>query len=212
MPADTDILIALASTVPVTEAEGPGRRFALWVQGCPLRCPGCCNPEYLRFDGGTPTPVTELVDEILATPGIEGVTLLGGEPFSHAEGLAELSHQVRLAGLSVMIFTGNTIDEIRAGGHTDDRHRERLLRECDLLVDGPYLRENHTTNMRWIGSTNQRVHFLTDRYAHLDDGRWERGGNTLEIRMIGGEITINGFPHPDVPKLGKPRRQDSRND
>ena len=44
-----------AQIVPCTEAEGPGARFALWFQGCPLRCPGCCNPEMLPFEGGTLT-------------------------------------------------------------------------------------------------------------------------------------------------------------
>jgi anaerobic ribonucleoside-triphosphate reductase activating protein len=44
--------LRVAQVVPCTEAEGPGRRFALWFQGCPLRCPGCCNPEMLPFEGG----------------------------------------------------------------------------------------------------------------------------------------------------------------
>ena len=48
-----DVILSVAQIVPHTEAEGPGVRFALWFQGCPLRCPGCCNPEMLPFDGGT---------------------------------------------------------------------------------------------------------------------------------------------------------------
>ena len=58
--------MAVAQMVPATEAEGPGRRFALWFQGCPLRCPGCCNPEFLPFRGGTPMPVAELVAQLQA--------------------------------------------------------------------------------------------------------------------------------------------------
>ena len=50
-----DTILSVAQIVPITEAEGPGLRFALWFQGCPLRCPGCCNPEMLPFSGGTPT-------------------------------------------------------------------------------------------------------------------------------------------------------------
>src|SRR5579872_6175954 len=42
----------IAQVIPCTEAEGPGKRFAIWFQGCPLRCPGCCNPEFLPFQGG----------------------------------------------------------------------------------------------------------------------------------------------------------------
>ena len=47
-----DVRLQVAQIVPCTEAEGPGRRFALWFQGCPLRCPGCCNPEFIPFAGG----------------------------------------------------------------------------------------------------------------------------------------------------------------
>ena len=80
-----DPILNLAQVVPCTEAEGPGRRFAVWVQGCPLRCPGCCNPEFLPFAGGTPTRVSELLRRV-DTEDVEGVTLLGGEPFAHASG------------------------------------------------------------------------------------------------------------------------------
>ncbi|HEY8504811.1 MAG TPA: 4Fe-4S cluster-binding domain-containing protein, partial [Gemmataceae bacterium] len=48
----TGVILSIAQTVACTEAEGPGKRFAVWFQGCPLRCPGCCNPEFLPFKGG----------------------------------------------------------------------------------------------------------------------------------------------------------------
>src|SRR6516164_213379 len=98
--------VRIATRVCDTEAEGPGRRWALWVQGCPLRCPGCCNPELLPLrarDGSDKlATVDELAREALATPGIEGVSLLGGEPFAQAAPLAELARRVRAGGLSVM--------------------------------------------------------------------------------------------------------------
>ena len=50
--AGEEVRLRIAQIVPSTEAEGPGRRFALWFQGCSLRCPGCCNPEMLPFTGG----------------------------------------------------------------------------------------------------------------------------------------------------------------
>src|SRR5437868_8653603 len=100
-----NLLISVAQIVPFTEAEGPGRRFALWFQGCPLRCPGCCNPEMLPFTGGTPTPVGAIVAQ-LARLEIEGITLLGGEPFAHAPGAAALADAAHELGLSVMIFSG----------------------------------------------------------------------------------------------------------
>ena len=57
-----DLTMQIAQVVPCTEAEGPGKRFALWFQGCPLRCPGCCNPEFLPFKGGTTKTLREMTE------------------------------------------------------------------------------------------------------------------------------------------------------
>src|ERR1700690_87816 len=92
-PALPDVILQVAQIVPATEAEGPGVRFALWFQGCPLRCPGCCNPEMLPFDGGVRMPASEAVrqlEEAARRHRIEGVTLLGGEPLAHAAGAVAL--------------------------------------------------------------------------------------------------------------------------
>jgi anaerobic ribonucleoside-triphosphate reductase activating protein len=187
-----DPVLSLAQTVPVTEAEGPGLRFALWFQGCPLRCPGCCNPEMLPFIGGTERTVGEVLAEISdahRSHGIEGITLLGGEPLAHAAGAAVLARETRHLGLTVMVFTGYTFEQAR---ELSDSAVADLLVHTDILVDGPYVRELPDTRRRWIGSTNQRIHFLSDRYR-ADDPCW-RQANTLEIRLRGGELSVNGFP------------------
>ena len=85
---------SIAHWTPCTEAEGPGKRFALWFQGCPMRCPGCCNPEMLPFEGGEKIPISRIVTDILAARrdyGIEGITLLGGEPLAHAPAAAAIT-------------------------------------------------------------------------------------------------------------------------
>ncbi len=192
------MLLQVASIVPCTEAEGPGRRFALWFQGCPLRCPGCCNPEYLPFKGGQAVDLSVVVAQLKKSQeemGIEGITLLGGEPFAHAEGASSLSSVARSMGLSVMVFTGYLREDLEA--RTDFATTE-LLASTDILVDGPYERDRPDTRRRWIGSTNQRVHFLTLRY-HADDPCWKQP-NTLEIRVRGPEVVVNGFPA--IPALG----------
>lgn len=190
----------VAARVRSTEAEGPGKRYALWVQGCPLRCPGCCNPHMLAFETACLTPVERIAAEVLETPDIEGVTFLGGEPFSQAAALARLARRCRAEGLSVMVFSGFTLERLRRG---DDQGWAELLDATDLLIDGPYLQERHTTARRWIGSDNQRVHFLTERYTELKNSveGLDSGSNTLELRLVGTELTINGFPHPDVSRL-----------
>ena len=192
------MILQVASIVPCTEAEGPGRRFALWFQGCPLRCPGCCNPEYLPFKGGQAVPRADVVEQLKKSQeetGIEGITLLGGEPFAHAEKASALAQAAQSLGLSVMVFTGYLREDLET--RTDFATTE-LLASTDILVDGPYERDRPDTERRWIGSTNQRIHFLTPRY-HADDPCWKQP-NTLEIRVRGPEVIVNGFPA--IPALG----------
>src|SRR5215468_4636164 len=103
-----EIVMRVAQIVPATEAEGPGVRFALWFQGCPLRCPGCCNPEMLPFEGGTPMTAAEVlrqVEQAVREHGVEGVSLLGGEPLAHAAGAAVVARGVRESGLSLMVYS-----------------------------------------------------------------------------------------------------------
>ncbi len=194
-PVRTDaaeIHLPVAQIVPCTEAEGPGRRFALWFQGCPLRCPGCCNPEMLPFDGGQRRRLEEIVAGLhtaAAAHQLEGITLLGGEPLAHAASATLLARAAHDRCLTVMVFTGYTLEE---ASQLPDPATGALLAETDILVDGPYRRDLPETRRRWIGSANQRVHFLSAR-CRADDPRWLLP-NTLEIRLRGGELTVNGFP------------------
>jgi anaerobic ribonucleoside-triphosphate reductase activating protein len=141
----------------------------------------------LRFEGGTEIASEELAAAALARPGIEGVSLLGGEPFAQAEALADFARLVRVAGLSVMIYSGYTRAELE---QRDDARG--LLDACDLLVDGPYDRDLPESRRRWIGSTNQQLHFLSARYRE-EDPRFTMP-NTVEIRLRKGELVVNGWP------------------
>ena len=188
-PRSTEAALSIGIEVADTEAEGPGRRYAIWVQGCPLRCKGCCNPELLAFRGGAQSTPAALLARILATPDIEGVSLLGGEPTSQAAALAEVCEGARAAGLTVMLYTGFFVDDLRARG---DAAIDRLLAACDLVVDGPYDRDKPDSTRRWIGSTNQGMRHLSSAYA-ADDPRFFEG-ETMELRLVNGELIINGWP------------------
>jgi len=186
--SDTPVL-RVAQLVPRTEAEGPGRRFAVWVQGCPLRCPGCCNPEMFAMGRGTVMTAEALAARVLATPGIEGLSVLGGEPFEQAGPVAELCERVRAGGLSTLVFSGYTLAELRARGRPDV---ERLLATLDLLVDGRYEQDLPEPRRRWIGSSNQVMHFLTPRYSPEDPTF--TAPNTAEVHLVEGRVVVNGWP------------------
>ena len=107
----------VARAVPATNAEGPFLRYALWVQGCGLRCPGCCNPEMLDVNGGEPRHVDAIVDEIRCARrehGIEGISVLGGEPLEQIAAVTALAEAASADGLGVIVFTGHTDAEARA--------------------------------------------------------------------------------------------------
>src|SRR3954469_22313148 len=97
-----ELTLQVAQIVPCTEAEGPGRRFALWFQGCPLRCPGCCNPEFIPFAGGESIPLPDVLAMLDGARGrgVGGITPPGGEPLAHAAGAAALASAARERGLT----------------------------------------------------------------------------------------------------------------
>lgn len=179
----------LAHTLRRSAANGPGERFVLWVQGCPLACPGCWNPDTWAFERRNVRTVDELAAEILATQGIEGVTFSGGEPFAQARALAALAERVREVGLSIFVFSGYNRDELIL-----PRHRE-LLGVTDVLVAGRYVQSQRVSGLTWRGSSNQQVHFLTDRYGPSD---MENPGEVEYHIGNDGTATITGFPVSDM--------------
>ena len=187
----------VALEVACTEAEGPGKRMAVWVQGCPLRCRGCCNPEFLADVPRQKRRVDDVISDLVRARnerGIEGLSLLGGEPTRQAAALAVVAEAAQAAGLSVMVFSGFTLAALRAENAPGV---QRLLAATDLLVDGAYDQTQRTTKRRFIGSDNQVLHFLTDRYSATDP-RFA-APNTVELRIVvdangAQRFELNGWP------------------
>jgi len=150
--------------------DGPGFRCTVFVQGCPLSCPGCHNQALQAFEGGQVVEIEALAAAHFANPLLEGITLSGGEPFAQAEACAALARLARARGLSVFCYTGSTFEALAASGRPD---WGALLAEVDVLVDGPYVAALRDLSLRWRGSSNQR---LVDVVASRAAGRavlWE---------------------------------------
>ncbi len=150
-------LLRVGNILERSEANGPGERFVIWVQGCGLRCSGCVNRQLWPRMGGRLTDVRELARRIHKVDGIRGVTFSGGEPLEQAEAVAELLGLLDRRLDSVM-FTGYAWDEIAA-----NPAKKRVLDRVDLVVAGPYLREMASDDNPWAGSKNKTVHALTGR-------------------------------------------------
>ena len=178
-------MLRIARVLHSTTAEGPGLRTAVWVQGCSIRCTGCINPQLFSSRGGTQVEVKDLVRSIVEA-GDEGLTVLGGEPFDQAEGLAELAEAARAAHLGVMVFSGYTREHLE-----ENAAARRALAATDLLVDGPYRRDEPETERRLVGSSNQVFHNLTDRYTNFDPAE---GANRVDVRLLAdGSLEVAGF-------------------
>ncbi|KQZ35090.1 hypothetical protein ASD92_07675 [Massilia sp. Root1485] len=187
-------MLNLAAWVACTGMEGPGRRFAIWTQGCHLRCKGCCNQSYLPLVPRELVPALHLLPAILEAReqhGIEGITLLGGEPMIQARGLSVLARAVRAHGMTVMMFTGYVLG---SDAHALPDGAQDLLAACDVVVDGPFVATRGEQVRNWVGSTNQRFHYLTDAYdvSIETDPRYRNG---IEVRFErSGTLRVNGFP------------------
>ena len=186
--------IRVAAVLDVTEAEGPGSRFALWVQGCAIRCPGCCNPHMFDPAGGTAVDSGDLLARLdRVRDRVEGISLLGGEPFEQAAALVPFALGARERGLSIVAFTGHPVEDLRSGWPPGSRE---LLAHVDLLVDGPFRADLPERTRRWSGSANQRFHFLTGRYSPgveaIAPGDVDR---TVELRFgPDGTVRRSGWP------------------
>ncbi|MDR1912730.1 MAG: radical SAM protein [Helicobacteraceae bacterium] len=161
-----------------TEAEGPEKRLAIWFQGCDKRCKGCCNPELLKLKPAHILTLDELlliIAEAKKRFGIEGVTYLGGEP-ALQQGLAELSRIIRTAGLGAILFTGKQESEVRAD----------LKAEVDLIIDGGFEQNKLDDKRNLVGSTNQRLVFITDRYRPHKQWFYASRPKRVEINVADG--------------------------
>lgn len=182
----------LAAIRPCTEAEGPGKRFAIWCQGCLRHCPGCCNPHMQPIERRHLVEVDKLMELILkhkAKNGIEGVSFIGGEPILQAEGFAELAQKCQNEGLSVLLFTGHNYKNLLT---TEDENVNTLLKNSDILIDGEFVESLYDGERDWVGSTNQRVIFLSNRYRVGIE--FEHGVHSTEIRVSADGVGINGWP------------------
>ena len=190
--------IRVGRVVHRTRAEGPGERTAIWVAGCSLRCPGCFNEHLWAADSHPTLSTKEAARLAWQDPGIQGITLLGGEPFDQAQACSELAGVARSLERDVITFTGYTHAQLRSRA-VKDVGVAALLQCTDLLVDGPFLQERIDTSRPWLGSTNQRFIAMTDAGERLLPTLEDRDRLEVTIRDD-GIVQVNGWAAPDELK------------
>lgn len=144
-------------------ANGPGCRVVLFVSGCTHHCQGCFQPETWNFSYGqtfTEDTATEIL-QLLSPSYIAGLTLLGGEPFEpeNQPALLALCRRVREAYplKTIWAFSGWTYEALRARRGDEGNVTTALLGCLDVLVDGQFVLAQKNLNLRFRGSSNQRI-------------------------------------------------------
>ena len=172
-------------TVPSTKALGPYDRYAIWVQGCLRKCHGCISEESWDLNGGYIVDTEELVNDIMQTSGIEGITISGGEPFLQSEALVELIRKVKdKCDYGVILYTGHKYEEIKS---------DVLAELCDIIIDGEYIEElNDDLSLR--GSSNQNIFYITNRYSDITVNLYGEKGRKIELHFYNNQSVMVGIP------------------
>ena len=182
--------IRIFNIIKNTKVEGPGNRYCIWTQGCSHHCKGCQAIHTWAHDSGKIMETNDIILDILNQKNIEGITFLGGEPFEQAEACGIIAKEVKKQGLSVLSFTGGYLEDLKL-----DKKNKLLLENTDLLIDGPFEIDKTDYSRPWCGSSNQRYHFLTDRY---NENIFTKYKNKVEVNISqNGIVFMNGMGNFD---------------
>ena len=145
-------------------ANGEGVRISLFVSGCTHHCKGCFQPQTWDFNYGEPfTEETENhIIQLLAQSYIDGLSLLGGEPFEKVNQRALLPFLRRVQQLypkkTIWCYSGYTFDtDLKIGGSAYCECTDEMLSLIDILVDGEFIEEQKDISLDFRGSSNQRI-------------------------------------------------------
>lgn len=153
--------------------NGTGVRVSIWVSGCRNHCKGCFNPETWNFDYGQTfdmIAVNEII-EACKKPYISGLTILGGEPFEveNQPAIADLIRKFKavLPEKNIWMFTGYIYEKNLLMNQSQylKEITDYILENTDILVDGPFILEQRDLNLKFRGSSNQRLLTKEDRIA-----------------------------------------------
>lgn len=146
--------ISLSGVTGDSIVDGPGLRLTLFTQGCLHHCPGCHNPQTHDPEGGSWADTEDILAAAAENPLLDGITLSGGDPFLQPVPCLALAEGAHKIGLNVWTYTGYTWEALL---EENDAEKLALLKETDVLVDGPFLLAERSLELRFCGSRNQRL-------------------------------------------------------
>lgn len=146
--------ISLSGVTGDSIVDGPGLRLTIFTQGCLHHCPGCHNPQTHDPEGGSWADTEDILVAAAENPLLDGITLSGGDPFLQPVPCLALAEGAHKIGLNVWTYTGYTWEAL---WEENAPEKIALLKETDVLVDGPFLLAERSLELRFCGSRNQRL-------------------------------------------------------
>ena len=146
--------ISLSGVTGDSIVDGPGLRLTIFTQGCLHHCPGCHNPQTHDPEGGSWADTEDILAAAAENPLLDGITLSGGDPFLPPVPCLALAEGAHKIGLNVWTYTGYTWEAL---WEENAPEKIALLKETDVLVDGPFLLAERSLELRFCGSRNQRL-------------------------------------------------------
>lgn len=145
-------MLAILRIIEETMVDGPGIRTAIYAAGCTHRCPGCHNPQSWDIRAGQSMSIEEILSPILEDP-FADVTFTGGDPMMQPEGFTELARAIKeRSEKTIWCYTGYLFEEL-----TRMPAQAEMLKYIDVLVDGPFVQNLRDEQLRFRGSSNQRL-------------------------------------------------------
>lgn len=140
--------------------DGEGVRTVIYISGCSHNCPMCHNPQTHNLSYGTPFTEklqNEVFENIKKRPFISGLTLSGGDPLheNNLQDVLNLVNKIRLLfgnTKTIWLYTGYTLTECLL-----DVNKYKIIKQCDIVVDGRYIDELRDITLKWRGSSNQKI-------------------------------------------------------
>lgn len=147
-----NLVIRVAGIVNDSIVDGPGIRLTIFSQGCFRNCSDCHNPNTHDPTGGYEITVSEVASMIDSNPLLSGITFSGGEPFLQPLTLSLVAKMAHEKKLNVICYTGYLYEEL-----LENPSHRTLVEACDYIIDGPYIKDLRNLELRYRGSSNQRI-------------------------------------------------------
>lgn len=163
--------ISLSGVTGDSIVDGPGLRLTIFTQGCLHHCPGCHNPQTHDPNGGSWADTKDILAAAAENPLLDGITLSGGDPFLQPVPCLALAEGAHKLGLNVWTYTGYTWEAL---WEENDAEKLALLKESDVLVDGPFLLAERSLELQFCGSRNQRLIDVKKSLAAGEVVLWEK--------------------------------------